>query len=140
MKGKILVCALAALCLWSLGGAQNQPAQKPAPKAPGGPQPAYQLADALAQRLGRQLNVRTVVGEPITAGRVTLIPIMMVDVSFGGGGAGMLQNPAMGGFYMKGEARPLGFVAVTKKGTRFIGLGKAAETVAPAKTTAGTVK
>jgi len=38
------------------------------------------------------------------------------------------QNPATGveGFFMSGEARPLGFVAVTKKGTRFISVGKMA--------------
>jgi len=134
MKRKLVVCVLAAVWLASLGGAQMPPAQKPAPQASS---PAFELADALAQRLGDRLNVRTVVGEAIKAGQVTLIPIMMIDVSFGGGGGGMPQNPAMGGsgFFMKGEARPLGFVAVTKKGTRFIGLGKAAGE--PAAKTAG---
>jgi hypothetical protein len=36
------------------------------------------------------------------------------------------QNPAMGvnGFFMSGEARPLGFVAISKKGTRFISVAK----------------
>jgi len=46
--------------------------------------------------------------------------------SFGGGGGGAPQNPEMEGkgFYMGGEARPLGFIVVTKSGTRFVSVGK----------------
>ena len=141
MRRKILIGLMAAVWLCVLVGAQNPPAgQKPAAPAAQAPQTPYELADALAQRLGKQLNVRTVVGEPSKAGAVTLVPIMMIDVNFGGGGGGMPQNPAMGGsgFFMKGEGRLLGFVAVGKKGTRFIGLGKAAGAELPAKATAGT--
>jgi hypothetical protein len=125
MKHRVLVFALAAVTLLSLAGAQQNP-PKPNP-APNRPQPAYQqLADELAHRLGSELSVKTVVGEPIKAGAVTLIPIMMLDVSFGGGGGSAPQMPAMGGsgFFMKGEARPLGFVAVGKKGARFISVGR----------------
>jgi uncharacterized spore protein YtfJ len=78
--------------------------------------------------------VKTVVGEPVKVGSLTLIPIMMIDVSFGGGGmaapgspaAAAPQSPAMGvdGFFMSGEARPLGFVVIGKKGNRFISVGK----------------
>ncbi|MGD0783830.1 MAG: hypothetical protein ABSA30_13325, partial [Candidatus Aminicenantales bacterium] len=84
-------------------------------------QPANELADALAQRLGNDLHVKTVVGEPIKVGSVTLIPILMIEVGFGGGGA---PGAGVDGFFMSGEARPLGFVAITKKGTRFIGVGR----------------
>jgi hypothetical protein len=59
---------------------------------------------------------------------------MMIDVSFGGGGMAGSGSPAaaappspppgVDGFYMSGEARPLGFVAIGKKGTRFISVGK----------------
>jgi uncharacterized spore protein YtfJ len=77
--------------------------------------------------------MRTVVGEPMKVGSVTLIPIMMVDVGFGGGGMvppdpapTISQKPvAVDGFFMSGEARPLGFVAVSRKGTRFISVAKA---------------
>lgn len=131
MNRKIFVIIAAGLILGSLAVGQNPPEKKPqAPSL----QPANELADALAQRLGNDLHVRTIVGEPIKVGSVTLIPIMMIDVSFGGGGmtapavatAGAPQNPAMGvdGFFMSGEARALGFVAISKKGTRFIGVGK----------------
>jgi uncharacterized spore protein YtfJ len=110
---------------------QNPPANKPQATAV---QSANELVEALAQRLSSELHVQTVVGEPVKAGSVTLIPIMMVDVSFGGGSMAALgsraaaasQSPPMGvdGFFMSGEARPLGFVAIGKKGTRFITFGK----------------
>ena len=144
MKRKLWTIALAGLWISTASGAQNPPSRK-APAAV--PQAAHQLAAALAQRLGTELNVRTSVGEPVKAGAVTLIPIIMVDVGFGGGGMafpaggrgetagqptpegqpGPQAKPAMGaadGFFMSGEARPLGFVAVTRTGTRFIGVGK----------------
>ncbi|MFY9852446.1 MAG: hypothetical protein WAK26_01050 [Terracidiphilus sp.] len=78
------------------------------------------LAGELAQRLSNELHAKTVVGEPIKAGSVTLIPILMVDVNFAGGTVPM---PGVDGFLMSGESRPLGFVAITKKGTRFISVG-----------------
>jgi len=107
----------------SLAAAQTQPEKKPQAAVS---QPANELASAMAQRLASDLHVKTVVGEPIKAGSVTLIPIMMIEVSFGGGGMAAPQGPAAGvdGFFMSGEARPLGFVAVTKKGTKFISVGK----------------
>jgi len=84
--------------------------------------PAGELAESLAQRLGKELHMKTAVGEAVKVGSVTLIPILMVDVNFAGAGvAGQPAGaPAPDGFLMSGEARPLGFVAVTKKGTRFI--------------------
>jgi hypothetical protein len=148
MKKKTLMMWLAGLLVVSLGGAQNLPEKKP---HAAGARPACDLADALAERLGTELHVKTAVGEPIKAGAVTLIPIVMINVSFGGGGMNVPASqpgakpeaqtaaktspsaplpppakPALGadGFYMSGEARPLGFVAVTKKGTRFISVGK----------------
>jgi len=85
--------------------------------------PAGQLADSLAQRFSKDLNVKTVVGDPIKAGSVTLIPILAVEVGFGGGGAEAPKpGPQGGAFFMSGQARPLGFVAITPKGTRFISL------------------
>lgn len=118
MNRKIILFITVGLIIGSLAAGQNPPEKKiQAPAA----QPANELVDALAQRLGNDLHVKTVVGEPIKVGSVTLIPILMIDVGFGGGGV-----PAAGvdGFFMNGEARPLGFVAVTKKGTRFVGVGR----------------
>jgi uncharacterized spore protein YtfJ len=102
-------------------------AQKPAEKtsspavSPGG-----DLADELAQRLSQELHVKTARGEPVKAGAVTLIPILMIDVTFAGGAmpAPAVTAPGTVGFLMSGQARPLGFIAITKKGTRFISVAK----------------
>ena len=130
MSRKVVLVA-AGVILASLAAGQNPPEKKS--QAPAS-QPAHELADALAQRLSNDLHVKTVVGEPVKVGSLTLIPIMMMDVSFGGGGmaapgapaAAAAQNPAPGvnAFFMRGEARPLGFVAIGKKGTRFISVAK----------------
>jgi uncharacterized spore protein YtfJ len=122
---------VAGLIAATLAVGQSQPGKKTlAPTV----QPAGELAEELAQRLSNDLHLKTVVGEPIKVGTVTLIPILTVDVSFGGGGvatrgtpaATAPQNPATASdaFFMSGEARPLGFVAITKKGTRFISVSK----------------
>ena len=131
MSRKPLIVVAAGLILGSLAAGQNPPANKPQAPAV---QPGNELADALAQRLSSELHVKTAVGEPVKVGTVTLIPIMMIDVSFGGGGMAGSGSPAVAappspptavdGFYMSGEARPLGFVAIGKKGTRFISVGK----------------
>jgi len=122
LNRKMLLFIAAGLLLGSLALGQNPPEKKPQAPAL---QPAHELADALAQRLSNDLHVKTVVGEPLKVGSVTLIPIMMIDVSFGGGGMAP-QTPAIGadGFFMSGEARPLRFVAIGKKGTRFISVVK----------------
>ncbi len=131
LNQKMAAAIVAGLMLAPLAVGQNPPEKKP--KAPA-VQPANELADAMARRLSDDLHVKTVVGEPIKAGSVTLIPIMMIDVNFGGAGmaapgsaaAAAPQSPAAGvdGFFMSGEARPLGFVAIGKKGTRFISVVK----------------
>jgi uncharacterized spore protein YtfJ len=129
----MLTIAAVGLILASLAVGQNPPAKKSPARAV---QPATEMADALAQRLSNDLHVKTVVGEPVKVGAITLIPIMMIDVGFGGGGmsapgapvAAAPQNlaPGVDGFFMSGEARPLGFVAIGKKGTRFISVARPA--------------
>ena len=110
--------------------------QTPSEKKPVAPvlAPASQLAREMAARLANDLHVKTVVGEPLKVGSVTLIPIMSIDVAFGGAGMDAPGGPApaaakgspggVDGFFTSGEARPLGFVAVTKNGVRFISVGK----------------
>jgi uncharacterized spore protein YtfJ len=115
--------------LASVAAGQTQQEKKPPVAAV---QPASELASAMAQRLGDELHLKTVVGDPIKVGSVTLIPILTVEVSFGGLGTaapGAPKGPATGvdGFFMRGEARPLGFVAITRKGTRFISVVKTPE-------------
>lgn len=118
------------LLLSSLGIAQNAAQEKAKPVQP--PSSTSELVDGMAQRLGHDLNIRTVIGDPIKVGSVTLIPILMLDVKFGTAatkapsGATAQQSPESQAnlFYLSGEARPLGFVAITGRGTRFINLVK----------------
>jgi uncharacterized spore protein YtfJ len=125
LKSKILTFFVLGLflCVLAQGQAQTEKKLQPQPKTP---LPMYQLAEQMAKRLNSSLQVKTVVGEPMKVGKVTLIPIMMIDIGFGGGGGGAPQAPEMGGkgFYMSGEARPLGFVIVSKTGTKFVSVGK----------------
>lgn len=126
MKSRIFTLILVGLLFCGLSQSLAQSEKKLQPAQTKGPLPMYQLAEAMAQRLNSSLQVKTVVGEPMKVGRVTLIPIMMIDIGFGGGGGGAPQAPEMGGkgFYMSGEARPLGFVVSTKAGTKFVSVGK----------------
>jgi uncharacterized spore protein YtfJ len=125
---KITPAIMFLLLVGSLGMAQNALREKAKP----GPAPiASDLVDGMAQRLSHDLNVRTVIAEPIKVGSVTLIPILMVNVQFGtastnapSGTAPQSPESQANLFYMSGEARPLGFVAITGKGTRFIILVK----------------
>jgi hypothetical protein len=125
---KVILSMVFFLLVDCLGMAQNAPQKKSQPAQP------PDLVDGMAQRLSHDLDVKTVIGEPIKVGSVTLIPILMIDVKFGsaataapsGATAPQSAVPPANLFYMSGEARPLGFVAITKKGTRFINLVKSA--------------
>ena len=80
MAKKIIPSIMFLLLVGSLAMAQNAPQQKTKPVPPPS---TSELVDGMAQRLSRDLNVRTVIGEPIKVGSVTLIPILMVDLKFG---------------------------------------------------------
>jgi hypothetical protein len=125
LKGKIIIFLVVALFLFPMVFAETQTEKKPLAQ-PKAPLPMYQLADAMGQRLTSNLQVKTIIGSPMKVGKVTLIPILMIEIGFGGGGGGAPQNPDLGGkgFYMKGEARPMGFVVISKQGSKFISVGK----------------
>lgn len=84
------------------------------------------MTKGMTDRLSSSLHVKNVVGDPVKVGQVTIIPIIMIEVGFGGGGGGPGGGQAMGGqgFYTSGEARPIGFVVITKRETKFISVGK----------------
>ena len=126
MKQKLLLSVCSGLLLASVATGQTQPEKKPATDAP----PAASLVDSLVQRLSNELHAKTIAGDPIKVGSVTVIPILMVDLNFGGGSiavpaystgkAPASPLPSGDGFLMSGEARPVGFVAITKKGVEFL--------------------
>ncbi len=116
MKITLMLSVTLGLISGSSAIAQTNAGKPPTPLA----QAPSDLAKEMAQRLSDQLHSKTAVGEPIKAGSVTLIPILMVDVNFAGVSAPAANAPVSDGFLMSGEARPLGFVTITPKGTRFI--------------------
>jgi uncharacterized spore protein YtfJ len=88
--------------------------------------PVVVLTRGMTDRLSDSLHVKKTVGKPIKVGNVTIVPIIMIDVGFGGGGGGPAGQPQMGahGFGYGGEARPLGFVVISKAGVKFVPVGK----------------
>ncbi len=126
MKQKLLLSVCCGLLLASVATGQAQPEKKPATAPP----PAATLVDALVQRLSNELHAKTIAGVPIRVGSVTVIPILMVDINFGGGSIAVPADsagkapasplPSRDGFLMTGEARPAGFVVITKKGVEFL--------------------
>ena len=129
MAKKIIFAMMCFLLVGSLAMAQNALQEKARTVQPPG---TADLVDSFAQRLSHDLNVKTVIGEPIKAGSVTLIPILMIDLKFGSAAtkADTEASASQGAksqaklFCMSGEARPLGFVVITGKGARFISLLK----------------
>jgi len=125
LRKRYLTFCLLGFFVFTLAFAGTQAEKKSLPPAKAA-LPMYQLADDMAKRLGDDLKVKTIVGEPMKIGKITLVPIIMLDIGFGGGGGGAPQNPDMGGkgYYMSGEARPIGFVVISKAGTQFLSVGK----------------
>jgi len=92
------------------------------------------MAKAMTERLTNNLQVKNIVGDPIKVGNVTVIPIIMIDIGYGGGGGGGPVSQTGGGsqvqmggsgFGMKGEAKVLGFIVLSKAGVKFVAAEKA---------------
>lgn len=90
------------------------------------PSPISEMTKGMTERLSTSIHVRNVVGDPVKVGKMTVIPIIMVEVGFGGGGGGAPGGLPMGGsgFYISGNAKPAGFVIVSKAGVKFVPVGK----------------
>ena len=118
---KIVVISLAVFLVVGMSMAQEEPKSEGETISP-----VVKLAKGMTDRLSDSLNIKKAVGKPIKVGNMTIVPIIMIDVGFGGGGGGPAGQPQMGahGFGFGGEARPLGFVVISKAGVKFIPVGK----------------
>lgn len=114
---RLFFLALAVLLIFGISAAQEEPKAKKVSV-----NPVVSFTKAMTDRLANNLDVEKAVGKPIKVGKVTIVPIVMIDVGFGGGGGG--PQMVAQGFGMGGEAKPLGFVVITKAGTKFIPVGK----------------
>ena len=91
---------------------------------------AQDILDTILSRLRTLASTETVVGEPLTVGEVTLLPVIKITVGFAaGGGEGSSGDRKTGqGFGGGGgggaTVTPLGFIAWDGQQVRFIGIGK----------------
>ena len=77
-------------------------------------------------QIEKVLSSKTVIGEPITVGETTLIPLLSVGFGFGaaGGGKGDAKNPndsikgGTGGTGGAGGMRPIAIIVIDKEGVR----------------------
>jgi uncharacterized spore protein YtfJ len=73
--------------------------------------------ESLVQRVLGELHhivqTQTVVGEPVSAGPVTLIPVSKISMGFGAGGGDGKQHAGTGG---GASVEPIGFIVVHEDG------------------------
>jgi uncharacterized spore protein YtfJ len=71
-------------------------------------------------QIEKVLSSKTVVGEPITVGDTTLIPLLSVGFGFGAGGTGKTEAARQpgGGTGGAGGMRPIAIIVVDKDGVR----------------------
>jgi len=130
MKKKWLLVLTMCLMLFSLSTgsvATKEKAEQAKPKVQAKQEhPVSLIAKLMTGVLTKNLHVKNIVGDPVKVGKVTLIPIIMMDIGYGGGGGGPQMGKEQGGsgFYMSGEAKPLGFIVITKAGAKFLSVGK----------------
>ncbi len=93
--------------------------------------PMKQMIEAALSKIREVVDVNTVIGEPITAGEVVIIPFSKVSVGFASGGTEFVgKNPRedgkanfAGGNGAGVSMTPLGFICVEKGTARVIELG-----------------
>ena len=71
------------------------------------------LVERVLGELHHILQTRTVIGEPVTAGPVTLIPVSKISMGFGAGGGEGKQHSGTGG---GASVEPIGFIVVHADG------------------------
>ncbi len=83
------------------------------------------LLDSVGKKLENFLSTKTVVGEPITIGEVTLVPVQTAAFGFGSGGGESGKDEGAGGGAGGGASlRPIAIVAVVGTDVRVFSMGK----------------
>jgi uncharacterized spore protein YtfJ len=82
------------------------------------------ILKAVVGELKDMVNSKTVIGEPVTAGDKTLVPVISISVGFGAGGGQKEESNAAGGFGGGGGAglriEPAAFIVLTKDGASLL--------------------
>jgi len=88
----------------------------------------FEVIQSVARNAHDALTVRTVYGDPITAGDVTIVPVAKMGFGFGGGGGGGEGSDPSGdggggyggGGGGGGSVDPIGFIEITSTGSRWV--------------------
>jgi sporulation protein YtfJ len=95
------------------------------------------MLESTIAKIREMVDVNSVIGDPITAGGVTIIPISKVSVGFGGGGSDYVsrnlnkqENPFGGGAGGGIKVTPVAFLIIKEGSVRMLPVA------APANTTA----
>lgn len=95
------------------------------------------MLESTIAKIREMVDVNSVIGDPITAGGVTIIPISKVSVGFGGGGSDYVsrnlnkqENPFGGGAGGGIKVTPVAFLIIKDGSVRMLPVA------APANTTA----
>jgi uncharacterized membrane protein YgcG len=126
MLKKMVLILIISLFVFLLVASAPVPEKKSPNIQPQQQNPIIKLTQSMTERLIKNLHIKKIVGNPVKIGNTTIIPIIMLDIGYGGGGGGPAGGKQMGGgFYLGGEAKPLGFIIITKSETKFVSAGKA---------------
>ena len=79
-----------------------------------------EIIRGVGEAISAGATVRSVYGEPVTAGERTILPVANVRFAFGGGGGDSSRRGGGGGGGGRVVARPAGFVEITPEGARFV--------------------
>ena len=98
------------------------------------------LPNMLENTIGKireMVNVNTVVGDPITAGDVTILPISKISIGLGGGGSDFVsknpntkENPFGGGVGAGVKVTPVAFLIIKEGSVRVLPVANPANTTA----------
>ncbi len=95
------------------------------------------MLESTIAKIRQMVDANSVVGEPITAGDVTIVPISKISIGFGGGGSDFVsknantkENPFGGGVGTGVKVTPVAFLVIKEGSVRMLPVA------APANTTA----
>lgn len=85
-----------------------------------------EVIKGVSEELEKLVNTNTVIGEPITFGEQTLIPVSRISFGFGTGGGEGKKNDGEGRFGGGGGAgariEPVAFIVVSPEGVRLLSI------------------
>ena len=95
------------------------------------------MLESTIAKIRQMVDVNSVIGDPITAGDVTIIPISKVSVGFGGGGSDYVskntnkaENPFGGGVGAGVKVTPMAFLVIKDGSVRMLPVATPANTTA----------